>query len=481
MRVPLPFKIILFSSLGILIPLVASLFFIQNFLISLTVGVFAIILVSALIMLFLKPLPDLIKSTQNLGNGNFNQRIDIRSGDEFEEVGKSFNLMADKISQSFQDLEKDKDTAYAEKSKLQEVLSSIIDGIIALDFNKNILLSNKAAEEITGFSQAELPGQSIDQLIHLFDDTQEVFPNTYCQASFKKALKLVGKEGKQTKVNLVTAKIETLHSNLNCILILHDLTKEEELEQMKLDFVSMVSHELRTPLTSIIGYLSVFTEENIGKLPKAELDLVDKSLIAARELLSLVQNILNVNKIESNQISVSIEPVDYGQVLSKTVEDLKSQATQKNIVLTSTFPKTLPKVLADPIRIGEVLTNLLANAINYTDPGGKVELIVTLSPSQLTTTVADSGVGIPKEAIPHLFNKFFRVSSNAQKASKGTGLGLYISKSIIEKLNGKIWVESAVGQGSRFSFTLPIVVTSYGIVDSGKFTKEQIQRGGLNY
>lgn len=401
-----------------------------------------------------KLIPGLVKSTRNSGNGKLNQK--------------------------FEKLEKDKDQAYAEKSQLQEVLSSIVDGIIVLDSNKNILLSNKAACEITGFSKTELQDKNITHLIHLFEDTEEISPASFCQDNFQKAVKLVGKAGKQTRVNLVTSKIKTLHSNLSCILILRDLTKEEELEQMKLDFVSMVSHELKTPLTSIIGYLSVFAEENKDKLPKEELGLIDRSLISTQQLLALVQNILNVNKIESNQMSVSAEPVDYAAILSKAAEDLKGQANLKNIVLTLAIPKDLPKVLADSVRTGEVLTNLLVNAINYTNPGGKIEVIVTLSPIEITTTVADNGVGIPKKAIPHLFNKFYRVASQAQKASKGTGLGLYISKSIIEKLNGKIWVESEVGKGSRFSFTLPLV-TKHGIVDSSKFTKEQIQSGGLNY
>jgi len=416
------------------------------------------------ISLLPKIIKDLIKSTESLGHGNFNQRVNIRSGDEFEE------------------LEREKEVAIAEKNKMSEVLSSIVDGIIAIDFNKNIILSNLAASEITGFTQAELQGQPIDKLIHLFDDREEIFPKIYCQVNFNKSVKLIGKNSKQTKITLVTAKVgETLHSNLNCILILHDLSKEEELERMKLDFISMVSHELRTPLTSIIGYLSVFTSENKGKLPKEESDLIDRSLISAQQLLILVQNILNVNKIEDSQMSVSIEPIDYSLVLQKAIEDLRGQANQKNIVLTLTIPPTMPKVLADPIRISEVVTNLLVNAINYTNPGGKVMVTTTLSPNEVTTTVSDTGVGIPKEALPHLFNKFFRVSNQTQKMSKGTGLGLYIAKSIVEKLNGKIWVESEQGVGSKFSFTLPIVTLSSGIVDSSRFVSDEIKSGALNY
>ena len=150
-------------------------------------------------------------------------------------------------------------------------------------------------------------------------------------------------------------------------------------------------------------------------------------------------------------------------------------------MVTLTPHQPLPKVLADPIRLNEVVINLLSNAINYTNPGGKVEIFIKASPTEVETIISDNGVGIPQEAIPHLFNKFFRVSNELQKSNKGTGLGLYITKSIIEKLHGKIWVESQAGQGSRFSFTLPIATYSSSILDRNKFVSQAIQSGALNY
>ncbi|OGE27751.1 hypothetical protein A2772_00685 [Candidatus Daviesbacteria bacterium RIFCSPHIGHO2_01_FULL_38_8b] len=390
---------------------------------------------------------------------------------------------AAQLAPTLRQLETERDIAIAARDKTNEILASVIDGIVALDFNKNVILLNKAAQELTGYSETEIQGRPIDRMIRLFSEQEEILPKTYCQGSFNKPVKVVGKEGKQTKVNLMTTQAEgSVQTNLGCILILHDLSKEEELEQMKLDFVSMASHELKTPLTSIIGYLSVFLDEAGNKLPKENLDLLDKAFVSAKQLQTLIQNLLNVNKIEREQMSVSLEPVDYTAILYKAIEDLKSQANQKNIVLTLTLPsQPLPKVLADSVRLSEVVTNLLANAINYTNPDGKVEITTLVSPTEVTTSITDTGVGIPKEAIPHLFNKFFRVSNQLQKASKGTGLGLYIAKSIIEKLHGKIWVESEVGKGSRFSFTLPVVNQTNNILDSDKFIRSSIQTGALNY
>lgn len=464
-------------------PLILGWFIPLTPFVSILVGAVIALIGVAISWLFLKPLSTLIKSSQSLIDGNLNHRIDIRSGDEFENVGKSFNSMTEKLAHTFQTLEKDQQIAISEKNTLNEILSSLIDGIIALDFNKNIILMNKAAEEITGYTQGEIQGKTVDQMIHLFSEDEEIISKSYCQGSFNRSCKLIGKNGKQTKVDLITSQVEgAVQTHLSCILILHDLSKEEELEQMKFDFVSMASHELRTPLTSIIGYLSVFLNENKNKLANEEFDLLNRAYISTQQLLTLVQNLLSVNKIERDQMSVSVESVDYLSVLSKTVEDLKNQAAQKNIVLTLTVPQTpLPKVMADPVRIGEVVTNLVANAINYTNAGGRVEVTAQVSPTEITTMVSDTGVGIPKEAIPHLFNKFFRVYNQVQPASKGTGLGLYITKSIIEKLHGKIWVESEVGKGSKFIFTLPAISQTSGILDTDKFISQTIQAGGLNY
>lgn len=440
-------------------------------------------LISLLTLLFLKPLQTLIKSAQALGSGNFNQRANIKSLDEFEIVGKSFDLMADNLKRIFETIEQQKNAALFEKSKLDEVLSSIVDGIVALDFNKNIILVNKAAEEITGYKLEEIVHRPIGQIVHVFSDTEEVLPKTYCQSNFNQSARLVGKNGKETKINLLTAQLEGTQTNISCILILHDLSREEELEEMRLDFVSMASHELRTPLTSIIGYLSVFINENKDKFQKEELALLEKSLTSAQQLLTLIQNLLSVNKIEREQMSVAPQPLDYLPLVTKVVEDLKTQAIQKNIILTLHPAKEeLPKVLADPLRIPEVITNLMANAINYTPSGGEVDVFLQVSPNEVTTTVADTGVGIPKEVLSKLFSKFYRGSHQVKQTTKGTGLGLYISKSIIEKLGGKIWVESEEGKGSKFSFTLPLALQrSTGALNTTDFIGQAIQTGSLNY
>lgn len=396
---------------------------------------------------------------------------------------------SDSMQQSLANSQQNQYITATEKDRLSALLASIIDGIIAVDLSKNVVLVNKACEKITGYTQEEFINHQIDQLIHIFDGQTEIPSKDYCRIDFtgsdslnsSRIVTIVGKNGKQTKVSLLTTQaVAGTQSNLGCILTLHDLSREEGLEQMKLDFVSMTSHELRTPLTSIIGYLSVFSDENKGKIPQAEMELIDRSLVSSKQLLALVGNLLSVNKIEKEQMTLSKEPVDWQAVLQKSVEDIQNQAKLKNIDLSLVAaPSPLPKVLADPLRIPEVINNLVANAINYTNQGGKITISTNITPNEVITTITDNGVGIPKEAISHLFTKFFRVSSQLQKGNKGTGLGLYISKSIVEKLGGKIWVESEVGKGTNFHFTLPIAVSNG--IQNQQFVSQAIQTGSLNY
>ena len=225
---------------------------------------------------------------------------------------------------------------------------------------------------------------------------------------------------------------------------------------MKLNSVSMAAHELRTPLTSIRGYLSVFQEEDITLNDEQKMFLKRIS-IASDQLVALVENLLNITRIEKGVMALNKNPLNLLETIKTIIESLHESASQRNISVKLFEPEeNIPLVDADAFRISEVITNLLSNAIYYTDKGGNVDISFSHNDKEIITHIKDTGQGIPKEALPHLFTKFYRVSGKLEQGSKGTGLGLYIAKAIIDMHNGKIWVESEVGIGSTFSFSLPI-------------------------
>jgi signal transduction histidine kinase len=205
--------------------------------------------------------------------------------------------------------------------------------------------------------------------------------------------------------------------------------------------------------------MSVFMNENKGKFTKDQEMFLSRISISTQQLLDLVENLLTVSKIERGTSGANLTLEDWVKLSKLTFDQFSERAREKNMEFTFMEPTTeIPKIMVDKLRITEVLSNLLSNAIAYTNPGGKIKVWIGLSPDKkyVVTNIEDNGQGIPKEAISHLFTKFFRVSGKLEQGSKGTGLGLYISKEITKMHHGEIWVESELGKGSKFSFSLPI-------------------------
>ena len=359
----------------------------------------------------------------------------------------------------------------SERNKLATILSGISDVVIAVDRSLNILTFNISAEKLTGYSASFAIGKTIDKIIKIFDKDTEVLPSDYCpiktngsedMAFSRKDLKVIGARGKKSFVNLSSSQIkEGKDVNLGCILTLHDITKEKQLEEMKIDLVSMVAHELRTPLTSIRGYLSVFMQENKEKFDSTQNLFLHRINIAVQQLMGLTENLLSASRIERGVFAISMQTIDWVANASDVFDEFLERAKDKKINLIFVKPQQNSFfVKADKVRINEVLLNLLSNAISYTDTSGKITVTIEQIGQEVITHVNDTGVGIPKNAIPHLFTKFFRVSGELSGGVKGTGLGLYISKAIVEKHGGRIWVESDVGKGSTFSFSLPAASSS---------------------
>lgn len=364
---------------------------------------------------------------------------------EAESQEKSLRETIDQLTQNL-------NSALNQNQELTTLLNSLPDGIIVVGAQRKIIFANTRALNLTGLPENELLGKIFDQTIQIYDGENALTFLHYCPGvNFnKQSLKIVSK--KEIVVNLSTVPI-----NSGCVIILHDVSKDTGLEEMKFDFVSMAAHELRTPLTSIKGYLSVFISENKDKLTADATALLNQAETATEQLNTLVENLLSVSRIERGVLNVNLETIDWELFLQENIKTFQDQAKQKDLELILSSPTSpLPKVKVDKIRLQEVLNNLISNAIKYTDPGGKITVWAEVKDKELITNVQDSGKGIPIEAQDQLFGKFFRVSGPMQGGAKGTGLGLYITKSLVEMHHGKIWVKSEVGQGSTFSFSLPI-------------------------
>lgn len=357
-----------------------------------------------------------------------------------------------------------------QKNQLLSSLYNMTNPFIVVDLSRNVLFANHAAEQLLNLPLNFMYGKPISQMLKIYDTLTEVTDLFYCPINTEEAggkiftknsLKVISSSKKESFVNLTSQEIKgDPKLNVGCVLTLIDATRETQLEKMKMDFVSMAAHELRTPLTSMKGYVSVLIEEGNDKLSEDQKMFLRRISISTEQLLGLVENLLNVTRIERGTMALAREQIDLQSIAKQLVMDIGARAKEKNIKLEycdpTGAPQVIPFIKADKVKITEVAGNLINNAINYTPTGGTVKVCVERKEGDIIFHVTDTGVGINPDAQKHLFTKFYRVINKLGQNSKGTGLGLYISKAIIEMHHGKIWVESEPGRGSTFSFSLPV-------------------------
>lgn len=336
----------------------------------------------------------------------------------------------------------------AEAWMLEEILHNVAEGVLVTDGSGKVIWTNRKALEILKTSWNTSVGKLINQVLPGCDEETS-------RPNFQ--VNLVSFEGETITINAQTYPYTG--GNLEVkgkIYIISDVTKERALEQMKLDFVAIAAHQLRTPLTAVKGYLSLLTESALAKLNKDEQSFLQRSTVSADRLASLIENLLNVSRVEGGALKVAFAYVKIEEVVRHVVEMLSDSACEKQVrlVIDKMVPP-YPLLWGDANLLEEALSNIISNGIKYNYPGGQVTIILTKQAEGVTVYVSDNGRGIPASAIGHLFQRFYRATSSLSDLSNGLGLGLYISKSIIDAHRGKIWVNSLEGKGTTVSIFLP--------------------------
>jgi len=363
-----------------------------------------------------------------------------------------------------EDLQKTNNLLREEKEKINAVLREIGEGVIVVNPDRKINMWNKAAENITGFTEKEVKGKFIWDVLITLDKNKNKITEKRCpfllSAKLKKVitineLYLTRKDGKLVPIADGVAAIFDDQGNLvNSVFVFKDVSKEKAIEQAKDEFLSIASHQLRTPMTAIKGYLSILMSGKVGKMSPKAMEFLQEMNRANERLVKLVADTLDVSRIEQERLDMKIIPFDINKLIKEDIEELKALADKKNLKLIRKIPsQPLPYALGDPKYVKQVLDNLIGNAIKYTEKG-KIEVWAEAKDGFIITHVKDAGVGIDTESQGKIFQKFFRAVTTSDIG--GTGLGLYISKRLIEAMKGKIWFTSQVGKGSTFSFSLPV-------------------------
>jgi two-component system phosphate regulon sensor histidine kinase PhoR len=373
---------------------------------------------------------------------------------------KEYSGTIDQLQNEVKDLQLQIQLSHRQKRNTEAIIYSLRDAVIVIDELDRLLMANEAAGRLFDFDYKNAQHKPIGELV---DKSKGVFIDFLRQSrrskieATRREIQLAQDARARTFDCIVSCVYDQCQEVCGVVAVLHDITREKEISQMKNDFVSHVSHELKTPLASITAYSEMLAdgEADDEKTRKQFYSIIQNQ---AKRLNRLIEDILNISRIESGLIKVEKKPVSLTILIEEQLQMIKGYAEEKNINVITQKPIVYDQVYADRDMISQVIVNLLSNAIKYTPSGGSVSVDTAVDETAgiARVTVTDTGVGIPPDEIGHIFDKFYRVDAN-KKQAKGTGLGLNLVKQIVEKVHdGRVFVSSQPGVGSTFGFELPL-------------------------
>lgn len=353
-----------------------------------------------------------------------------------------------------EDTEENRREIEEERDRTLAIINNFSDGILIFDKENKLSFMNPKAEEFFEMKAKEVIEKSISKL-------SEIPP-------FEGITNLLGAESKKIlrrelafKKNLILevtiVPLKKREEEIGTLIILHDITKEKTIERIKTEFVSLSAHQLRTPLSAIKWTLRMLLDGDLGKLTKEQSEFLEKTYKSNERMIELINDLLNVTRIEEGRYIYQRIFCDFVEIVQSVIDSYKREIEKKNIKFEFKEPeKQLPRILMDEEKIKLVIENLLDNAIRYTFPGGKVTISIELLENEIEFKIEDAGMGISKDEQPRVFTKFFRGANAIRMETEGSGLGLFVTKNIVEAHGGRIWFEAEERKGSTFYFTLPL-------------------------
>ncbi len=408
------------------------------------------------------PIRELIDRIKQIADQNYDQKLDFETGDEYEELGDAFNTMARRL--------REYDSSNMVKlmdrnRRIEAIINHMSEAIVGLDKDKNILFINDKAEELIGMNRTALVGAYAPDIASTNDLMRKLIQNLMDEN------KAAGKNGEADLIKIASGNDQIYYSKETLpildssngqydkkrngtIITLKNVTRFQELNEAKTDFVAIVSHELKTPIASINMSLRLLKDERVGRLNHEQNKLLADINNDARRMRETISDLLDISKIEIGNIQLSTRPARPIDLIKYAYDTMKQQAEEQNVQIEMHCDEQLPEVKTDLQKTEWVLVNLISNALRYTPFEGTIRLDVKVDEASVIFSVSDSGQGIPDEYIDKIFQKYFQVHGNSIK-NGGSGLGLAIAKEFITAQGGEINVKSELGEGSTFYFTLP--------------------------
>ena len=385
--------------------------------------------------------------SHRVASGDFQPLPSDDTEDELTDLARALNETAAHLNRTIR-------TLTGERNQSSAILRSMIEGVAVIDSKERVVFCNRAFAEILNIDAARCEGRSLVELVRQAD-LLDLARRALTSADSLQGSLIIGTVMPRSFAVTATP-VKALEPAANgAVIVLHDITELRRLERVRQDFVANVSHEFKTPLTAIQG----FAETLLGGALEDEknnrrfLEIIRDH---AARLGRLTDDLLKLARIEAGKLEVQYQPVSVAELVEGCAATTLFKASQRNIALNLSYPPELPAVRGDAGLLREVLQNLLDNAVQYTSPGGRVDLSAVSRDHEAVITVADTGIGIPLADQERIFERFYRVDAARSREVGGTGLGLSIAKHIVEAHGGRLWVESTVGAGSQFHFSIPL-------------------------
>ncbi|RAJ01643.1 signal transduction histidine kinase [Chitinophaga skermanii] len=391
------------------------------------------------------PIQALTEGIKGISEKNYEQRLHFSNNDEFGELATAFNTMAQKLDEyEHSNLAR----IVFEKKRVEAVISSLKDATIGLDEKGIMLFANTLAVEMLNIAEKDMVGKPATQVAQ-HNDLLQTLINKQDNAPLK--IVVNNKEGFYMKE---TANIVHDQQHIGTVIILRNITTFKEQDLAKTHFIATISHELKTPLAASDFSLKLLEDKRVGELNTEQSELVDSLKQDNKRMIRIVSELLDFSQVESGKIQLQIQPVQASDIIHYAMNTVQKEAENKNISIQTSLPPNPPALQADAEKTAWVLVNLLTNAIRYSAAGKSIQLNVAANEHQLTFSVVDHGKGIDPSFKEKIFERFFQVPGVSD--GKGSGLGLAIAKEFIEAQGGSIGVQSDIGMGSTFYFSLPV-------------------------
>ena len=385
--------------------------------------------------------------SHRVASGDFQPLPSDDTEDELTDLARALNETAAHLNRTIR-------TLTGERNQSSAILRSMIEGVAVIDSKERVVFCNRAFAEILNIDAARCEGRSLVELVRQAD-LLDLARRALTSADSLQGSLIIGTVMPRSFAVTATP-VKALEPAANgAVIVLHDITELRRLERVRQDFVANVSHEFKTPLTAIQG----FAETLLGGALEDEKN--NRRFLAiirdhAARLGRLTDDLLKLARIEAGKLEVQYQPVSVAELVEGCAATTLFKASRRNIALNLSYPPELPAIRGDAGLLREVLQNLLDNAVQYTSPGGRVDLSAATRDHEAVITVADTGIGIPLADQERIFERFYRVDAARSREVGGTGLGLSIAKHIVEAHGGRLWVESTVGAGSQFHFSIPL-------------------------